>query len=117
MLALTRRQVFRLLKRYRQAGAAAIRHKAHGMPPNNRIHNAKRDNALSLIKESPQDFGPTLATEMLTDHHGFKMSRETLRKWMIKGDIFQKTSKRSCDKAIQFNCPCKVETEGISALK
>nr|WP_235604695.1 helix-turn-helix domain-containing protein [Sulfitobacter sp. EhC04] len=48
MLALTRRQIFRLLKLYRQDGASAIRHKARGKPPNNRIHKAKRDYALSL---------------------------------------------------------------------
>lgn len=33
LLNLTRRQVFRLLKRYRLDGAAAIRHKARGKPP------------------------------------------------------------------------------------
>ena len=49
MLDLTRRQIFRLLKRYRQDGASAIRHRARGKPPNNRIHKAKRDYALSLI--------------------------------------------------------------------
>ena len=84
LLDLTRRQIFRLLKRYRQDGASAIRHNARGKPPNNRIHNAKRDYALSLIKENYPDFGPTLATEMLAEHHGIKVSRETLRKWMIK---------------------------------
>lgn len=82
MLELTRRQIFRLLRRYRQDGAAAIRHKAREKPPNNRIHKAKRDYALSLIKESYADFGPTLAAEMLAEHHGFKVSRETVRKWM-----------------------------------
>lgn len=61
MLALTRRQIFRLLKRYRQIGASAIRHKARGKPPNNRIHHAKRDYALSIIKESYADFGPIFA--------------------------------------------------------
>jgi len=82
MLALTRRQVFRLLKRYRQDGAAAIRHKARGKPPNNRIHHAKRDYALGLIKENYADFGPTLVAEKLEEHHGFRVSRETVRKWM-----------------------------------
>lgn len=57
MLDLTRRQVFRLLKRYRQNSASAIRHKARDKPPNNRIHKAKRDYALSLIKEDYADFG------------------------------------------------------------
>ncbi|MEM9498875.1 MAG: helix-turn-helix domain-containing protein, partial [Pseudomonadota bacterium] len=45
MLALTRRQIFRVLKRYRQDGASVIRHKARGRAPNNQIHTAKRDYA------------------------------------------------------------------------
>lgn len=87
MLDLTRRQIFRLLQRHRQDGASAIRHKARGKPPNNRIHCAKRDYALSLIKESYADFGPTLAAEMLAEHHGFKVSHETVRKWMQEDGI------------------------------
>ena len=87
ILDLTRRQIFRLLKRYRQDGASAIRHNARRKPPNNRIHHAKRDCALSIIKESYADFGPTLAAEMLAEHHGFKVSRETVRKWMQEDGI------------------------------
>lgn len=94
MMDLTRRQVFRLLKRYRQDGAAAIRHKARGKPPNNLIHKAKREYALSLIKESYPDFGPTLAAEMLAEHHGFKVSRETLRKWMQDDGIWLSRKQR-----------------------
>jgi hypothetical protein len=52
MLDLTRRQIFRLLKRYRQAGAAAIRHRSRGRTPNNQIHRAKRDYALSLVNHA-----------------------------------------------------------------
>ena len=94
LLDLTRRQVFRLLKRYRQDGASAIRHKARGKPPNNRIHKAKRDYALALIKENYVDFGPTLAAEKLAEHHGFKVSRETLRKWMIEDGIWLSRKQR-----------------------
>ncbi|WP_338092673.1 ISNCY family transposase [Salipiger mangrovisoli] len=94
MLELTRRQIFRLLRRYRQDGAAAIRHMARGKPPNNRIHKAKRDYALSLIKESYADFGPTLAAEMLAEHHGFKVSRETVRKWMQEDGIWLSRKQR-----------------------
>ncbi len=74
MLDLTRRQLFRLLKRYRQDGAAAIRHKSRGRTPNNQIHLAKRDYALTVIKEQYPDFGPTLVAEMLAEHHGFKVA-------------------------------------------
>jgi len=94
MLDLTRRQIFRLLKRYRQDGAAAIRHRSRGKIPNNQIHRAKRDYALSLIKESYPDFGPTLAVEMLAQHHGFKVSRETLRKWMVEDGIWLSRKQR-----------------------
>ena len=55
MLALTRRQIFRLLKRYREDGASAIRHKSRRRAPNNQIHAAKRDYALTLIKEQYPD--------------------------------------------------------------
>lgn len=94
MLDLTRRQVFRLLKRYRQDGATAIRHKSRGRIPNNQIHRAKRDYALSLIKESYPDFGPTLAAEMLAQHHGLKVSRETLRKWMVDDGLWLSRKQR-----------------------
>lgn len=94
MLAITKRQMFRLLKRYRQDGASAIRHKARGKTPNNKIHNAKRAFALALIKESYADFGPTLAAEMLAEHHGFKVSRETLRKWMVDDGIWLSRKQR-----------------------
>ena len=60
--------------------AAAIGRMARGKPPNNRIHRAKRGYALSLIKENHADFGPTLAAEMLAEHRGFEVSRETVRK-------------------------------------
>jgi transposase len=83
MLDITKRQMFRLLKTYRTDGATAIRHKARGKVPNNKIHNAKRDYAVALVKENYQDFGPTLAAEMLAEHHGVKVSRETLRSMVV----------------------------------
>lgn len=94
ILDITTRQMFRLLKTYRTDGAAAIRHKARGKPPNNQIHKAKRDYALALVKESYADFGPTLAAEMLAEHHGFKVSRETLRKWMQEDGLWLSRKQR-----------------------
>ena len=88
MLDVTKRQMFRLLKRYRTDGAPAIRHRARGKTPNNKIHKAKRDYALALVNENYKDFGPTLAAEMLAEHHSFKVSRETLRKWMQEDGLW-----------------------------
>ena len=94
MLDITKRQMFRLLKTYRTEGAAAIRHKARGKTPNNKIHRAKRDYAVALVKENYADFGPTLAAEMLAEHHGFKVSRETLRNWMTDDGLWLSRKQR-----------------------
>jgi len=80
VLGLSRRQVHRLLKRFETEGAAAIRHKARGRPSNRRIDPGVRDFAVSLVREHFADFGPTLAAEKLEEHHGLKVSRETLRR-------------------------------------
>jgi transposase len=88
LLDVTKRQMFRLLKRYRTEGAPAIRHRARGKSPNNKIHKAKRDYAVALVKENYAYFGPTLAAEMLVGHRGFKISRETLRKWMADDGLW-----------------------------
>ena len=82
LLALTKRQIFRLLRRFREDGPSAISHKARGKTPNNKIHDAKRIYAMDLVRDKYHDFGPTMAAEMLEEHHGFKVSRETLRQWM-----------------------------------
>jgi Winged helix-turn helix len=94
VLGLTKRQVFRLLKTYRTDGAAAIRHKARGRAANNRIHTARRDYALTLVRERYADFGPTLAAEMLAEHHSLEVSRETLRKWMSEDGLWLSRKQR-----------------------
>ena len=88
LLVLSERQVFRLMKKYRSGGASAIRHKSRGQRPNNQIQTTKRDYVLGLIEEKYADFGPTLAAEMLAEHHGLTVSRETLRKWMTGAGLW-----------------------------
>jgi len=94
LLDLTRRQVFRVMKRFREDGPSGLRHKARGKPPNNRIRDAKRVYALDLIRENYSDFGPTLAAEMLEERHEFKVSGETLRKWMVADGLWQSRKQR-----------------------
>ncbi|MGB8817495.1 MAG: helix-turn-helix domain-containing protein, partial [Rhizobiaceae bacterium] len=67
VLALSARQVRRLLDVFQSEGAAAIRHSARGRPSNNRISNGVRDYVLTLIRERYLDFGPTLAAEKLAE--------------------------------------------------
>jgi DNA-binding Lrp family transcriptional regulator len=51
VLALSPRQVRRLLERLQTDGAAAIRHKACGRPSNNRISGGVRDYAMVIVRE------------------------------------------------------------------
>jgi hypothetical protein len=78
LLGLKRRQVFRLL----------ANSKRRGRPSNNRLPEAYRDLALSLIRERYADFGPTLMAEKLAEVHGCAISRETLRGWMIAAGLW-----------------------------
>ncbi len=88
VLAVSRRQVFRLLKRFREEGPSALAHRARGRVPNNRIGDAVREVALDLVREKYSDFGPTLAAETLTERHDLRVSRETLRRWMVEDGLW-----------------------------
>ena len=94
MLDITKRQMFRLLKRYRLEGAAAIRHKARGKTPNNKIHKAKRDYAVALVKENYQISDRHWQLRCWRNIMGFKVSRETLRKWMTDDGLWLSRKQR-----------------------
>lgn len=88
LIGLGRRQVFRLLKGIRKDGPAGLISKRRGRPSNRRLPPAYRDLAMALVRERYADFGPTLAAEKLTELHGFGISRETLRHWMIEDGLW-----------------------------
>lgn len=94
VLCLSDRQVQRLLKTFREDGAVALRHKARGRPSNNRSLEGLRDLTLAIVRERYADFGPTLAAEKLAERDGVKISRETLRKWMVEDGLWLSRSQR-----------------------
>ena len=93
-MGMSARQVQRLQLRFRTEGAAAIRHKARGRRSNNRVHDGVRGYALTLIRKSYADFGPTLAAEKLAERHRLVVSRETVRKWMIVDGLWLSRAQR-----------------------
>src|ERR1700710_1639809 len=88
LTGLSRRQVFRLLQGLRNGGAASLVSKRRDRPSNRRMPDEVRQLALALVREYYCDFGPTLAAEKLAELHGCKVSRETLRQWMIADGIW-----------------------------
>ena len=77
------RQVKRLVHRYREQGPAGLVSGPRDRRPNNGICGAVCREILSLVGERYADFGPTLAREKLVEVHGYPLSGETLRQWMI----------------------------------
>lgn len=95
LLGMSIRHVKRLLRAYRLGGAAGLITKRRGRPSNNRISEEVEQEATDLIYSKYADFGPTLAHEKLTERHGLKLSRETVRQLMIREGLWKaKTSKK-----------------------
>lgn len=81
-LELSTRQVRRLQGRFQAEGPKGLRHRSRGRLSNRAKPQKIRVQALALIREKYADFGPTLASEKLAQHHRLWISDETLRRWM-----------------------------------
>ncbi len=93
-LGLSLRQVERLCRAYRSDGAAGLVSRKRGRRSNRKLVVALRERAVDLVRSLYADFGPTLACEKLTEQHGFDLSRETLRRWMIDAGCWIPRSQR-----------------------
>ena len=94
VLAVSTRHIRRMVKRFREDGAAALRHGLRGRPSNNQIRTGLREEVTQLVRDRYADFGPTLAAEKLLERHGLKVSRETLRTWMAADGLWLSRKQR-----------------------
>jgi transposase len=88
-LGISTRQMKRLWQAYRKEGAEGLVSARRGKPSHNRLDAEVAQQALDLIKEKYEDFGPTLAFEKLIEIHGLSLSRESVRKLMIEEGIWK----------------------------
>jgi len=106
-LDLSIRQIRRIKKRYKKQGAKGLVHKNRSKTSHNKISEKEINRAIEIVKNKYPDFGPTFALEKLKEDHGVKFSRETLRKAMVKAniwrvkkqkrpEIYQRRSRRDC---------------------
>lgn len=84
LLALSQRQIANLVQRVRKQGDKGIVHRLRGRASNRKIPQGIKDRVISLYKSKYPDFGPTLASEKLLELNKIKLSRETLRKWLVE---------------------------------
>jgi transposase len=84
-LGVSVRHVKRLLKALKKRGDQAVIHGLRGKPSRHRLPEATKQTAIRILSESVYvGFGPTLATEYLSNKHGLSVSKETLRHWIWK---------------------------------
>ena len=58
-----------------------------------------KQQVVELYREKKQaklwhDYGPTLAAEELAEQHGIRISRETLRQWLIEAKLWRRRRAR-----------------------
>src|SRR5258708_16966356 len=112
-LKISDRQVRRMLLRIRERGDGALVHGLRGRPSNRKLAAPFEQKILARLRQRYADFGPTLAAEHLAQE-GLPVSRETLRKWMIKvalwrarrpraegGDVWRERGARFCAMVLQ----------------
>jgi len=89
-LDVTVRHVKRLLKALKKGGDKAVIHGLRGRPSPRRIGEAREREAMEILSDPVYwGFGPTLACEYLRKRHGLAVSKETLRKWMMKAGLWK----------------------------
>lgn len=94
MLGVGVRQVKRLLRTYRKAGASGLVSKRRGQPSPNRLSEAVKQKVLDLLKEKYHGFGPTLACEKLVEVEKLKISDESVRQMMIGEELWKARKER-----------------------
>ncbi len=88
------RQFKRLVRAWKQDGAAGLLSRQRGRASHNRLADAERCQITRLLKEKYADFGPTLAAEKLLELDGIVVSRETLRQLQIGAGLWKPKRRR-----------------------
>jgi transposase len=89
ILGLGVRQIKRLVKQYKQQGAAGLISKHRGRQGNHCLKEAVKKKALDALKNKYKGFGPTLAHEKLIEKEKLKLSVESVRQLMIAEELWK----------------------------
>lgn len=92
-LKISDRHIRRLLLAVAQRGDRAVVHGLRGRASNRKIGPRWELKIMSRVRQRYADFGPTLAAEHLAQE-GLSVSRETLRKWMVRASLWRPRAQR-----------------------
>src|SRR5690242_6395200 len=89
-LKLSVRQVKRLLYALKKRGDKAVVHGLRGKPSKRKIADRTEQEAVGILSAPVYaGFGPTLACEYLAKQHGIEVSKETVRQWMMRAQLWK----------------------------
>ena len=94
MLALSERQIRRLIRKIERGGDQAIIHQNRGKASPAKLPEEKALAIISIIKKKYHDFGPTFAAEKLWEREKIKIGREKLRQLMTAGNLWHPGKKK-----------------------
>ena len=88
ILGISERQMYRVVKRYREAGEAGLCHALRGRASNKSFPPELCKTVMRLFREQYSDYGATLFAEKLEEHHEIIVSRHTVTRWMKKEHLY-----------------------------
>ena len=94
-LGQSERHIRRLLAELSAEGDLAVVHQLRGRRSNRKLDEKIKNQAIKILSRPIYSgFGPTLAAEYLADQHDIQVGRETVRNWMIEGQLWRAKRQR-----------------------
>lgn len=84
IIGLTERQVWRILKAYKEQGAAALTHGNRGHQPSNATPRELRQKVVDLARSKYAGLNHTHFSEILAEREGILLSRATIRNMLVR---------------------------------
>jgi len=88
------RQVRRIKRRVKKEGLAGIAHRSRGKPGNRQLSKQFTKEIMNIVETKYYDFKPGFAAEKLLENHQMRISSESLRQLMIKGNLWRPKLRR-----------------------
>lgn len=93
IVSLSERQIRRIVKRIQEEGDRGIQHRSRGRGSNHRLPKKLVDRVVELYRQKYKGFGPTFTSEKLFELEGIRVSKETVRTYLITAGEWQEGKK------------------------
>lgn len=105
-LQVSRRWIIKKYKRFIEMGDIGIPHQNRGKESPRRWNREQEALAIDLLKSEWKGFGPTFASQKLESFYGIKLSVETLRQAMIRGDVWEAGTRKIRHRSYRMRRAC-----------